>query len=41
MTKGTMGKTRRLPMIDTRFIFPIKKMMNGKIPMLAQILGEI
>jgi hypothetical protein len=41
MTNGTIGRTRRLPRIDTRFICPIKKMMTGKIPILAQILGEI
>jgi hypothetical protein len=39
MTNGRIGKTNRFAMIDSRFIFPIKKMMIGKTPNVAPTLG--
>ena len=41
ITKGTIGNTKRFQIIPRIFIFPIKNIMIGNIPILAQILGDI
>lgn len=40
ITNGTMGKTKRFHITEARLILPIKKIIVGRIPIVAHILGE-